>query len=107
MTVKLSKEKITEIIESTDDMSEALLKLYQEAIQVEWEKIESIKPWGVQVNQTTGEFILSEMHRKFTGKYGDPWPVNGMMLNKGFSSGHPELEDWQVNLTNDCFTLKH
>jgi hypothetical protein len=106
MTTPLSKEKITEIVDASDDMFEALVKLYQEAVQVEWEKIESLKPWGVQVGRTTGEFILSEFHRKFT-KDGDGWPVNGLILNKGFSSDHPELKDWEVFLTNDCFTLKH
>jgi hypothetical protein len=105
MTTKLSKEKITEIVDASEDMYEALVRLYQEAIQVEWEKIESIKPWGVQVNRTTGKFIISEFHRKFT-KDNDEWPVNGLLLNKGLSFDHPELKDWEVNLTNDCFTLK-
>lgn len=103
----LTKERITEIVENSSDMYEALLNLYKEAISpVSWDDIVTINPWGIHTNQKTGEFILEEMHRKFTGSTGDPWPVNALILNKGFSASHDEVPDWRIEIADDCFTVK-
>jgi hypothetical protein len=103
----LTKERIKEIVESSDDMFMALLNLYKEAIApVEWEDVETITPWGIHTNRVTSESILEEMHKKFTGPTGDSWPVNALILNKGFSAAHDEVPDWKIEIAEDCFTVK-
>ena len=103
----LTKERIKEIVESSDDMFMALLNLYKEAIApVEWEDVETITPWGIHTNRVTSECILEEMHKKFTGPTGDSWPVNALILNKGFSAAHDEVPDWKIEIAEDCFTVK-
>jgi hypothetical protein len=83
---ELTRETINNIVENADTMFDALLNLYKEAIApIEWDDIETLNPAGVQTNRFTSEFILEEMHKKFTGEEGDPWPVNSLILNKGFS----------------------
>jgi hypothetical protein len=100
----LTKERIVKIANDSSDIYECLLNLYKEVLPVEWDKIDSLKPWGVQVNQSTSMFILAQMHRRFTTE--DAWPVNSLILNKGFSSQHEDLKDWEVRITEDAFTLK-
>jgi hypothetical protein len=103
----LTKERISEIVGSSKDAYECLLNLYKEAIYpVEWDNIETIKPWEIHLNKKTAEFILQEMHSEFTGHDGDPWIVNSLILNKGFSAAHEEVPDWKVEVTDDCFTVK-
>jgi len=102
---KLSKEKITEIIDNSDDCYIAMLNLYKEVISpVRWDNIKSLSPWEVHVNRNTGQFILDKMHEKFT-EGDNAWIVNSLVLNKGFSSNHDEIPDWKVKLTNNCYTL--
>jgi|BioPla2DNA2_1021312.scaffolds.fasta_scaffold41612_4 hypothetical protein len=106
-TKNLSEERILEIVGSSKDVYECLLNLYKEVLfPIQWEEIETMKPWGVQINRKTSEFILQEMHNEFTGHDGDPWIVNSLILNKGFSSQYDDLKDWEVRITDDCYTLK-
>jgi len=101
---KMTKERIVEIINDSKDIYEALVALYEEAMYpVKWNDVSNVKPWGVQINKVTGMFILEEMHKKFTKD--DSWPVNALMLNKGFSTDHPEIPDWKVKITKDCYQL--
>lgn len=103
----LSKERIAEIVDRSDNVHECLLKLFKEVLlPISWDDIENIRPWGIHINRTTSEFILQAMHEKFTGKDGDPWTVNGLILNKGFSGQHDDLNDWEVRIADYCYTLK-
>lgn len=103
---KLTKERITEIVDNSEDIFKALLGLYEDVISpVKWYDLENIKPTEVHINRVTSEFIVEEMHRKFS-KEGDYWPVNGLILNKGFSCNHEEVPEWKVRITKDCYTVK-
>lgn len=102
----LSEKRILEIVGNSKDVYVCLLNLYKEVLPFDWEDIENLKPWGVQINEKTAQFILQEMHNEYTGHDGDPWIVNSLFLNKGFSCQHNDLKDWEVRITDDCFTLK-
>jgi len=103
----LTKERIEEIVEKSDDMFMALLNLYKTVIDpINWDDVLTITPWGIHTNRKTSEYILEKMHEKFTGPTGDPWPVNSLILNKGFSAAHDEVPDWKVEIADDCFTVK-
>jgi len=102
---KLPKDKISNIIDNSEDCYMALLNLYKLVIDpIKWEEIESLKPWEVYINRTTGQFILDKMHEKFT-KEDNAWTVNSLILNKGFSSNHNEVPDWKVKISKNCYTL--
>lgn len=106
MTKTLKKEKIDNIIDDSEDVYMALLDLYKEVLApIQWDDIENLKPWEVQINRTTGEYILEKMHAKFTKD--DAWTVNSLILNKGFSCNHEEVKDWRVKITKECYTLKN
>ena len=103
---ELSKERISEIVGASKDPFECLLNLYQEVLPVPWDDCEAIRPWEIHMNAKTAEFILEAMHADFTGHDGNPWIVNGLMLNKGFSAAHEEVGDWKVRVTDNAYTLK-
>lgn len=102
---ELSKERITEIVSSSSDAYECLLNLYNEVLPVSWKDVKSIFPWKIQTNRKTAEFILEAMHSDFTGHDGDPWIVNSLILNKGFSASHEEVDDWKVRVEDDAYIL--
>ena len=102
---KLSRERITDIIDNSEDCYMALLNLYKEVISpIKWDDISSLSPWEVYINRTTGQFILEKMHEKFT-EGDNAWTVNSLILNKGFSSNHDEVPDWKVKISKNCYTL--
>jgi hypothetical protein len=96
---KLTQERILKVIELAGTISECLRDLYKEILPVKWDDIKIIRVWP-QVNRKTGVFILDEMHKKW-----DPITCNMLWLNKGFSSSHDELKDWEVAIPDDCYEL--
>jgi len=104
----LSQETIKSIVTNAEAAPIALLNLFKEVLKpIDWDTIERIQPWKIQINEKTGLCILHEMHRKFSTEIGrDPWEVNSLILNKGFSSHHSDVADWEVRIMDDCITLK-
>jgi len=107
-TKSLSRETIRSIVTDAESAPEALLNLYKEVLKpIDWDTIENILPWKIQINGTTGLCILNDMHSKFSKELGkDPWEVTSLILNKGFSSQHSDVNDWEVRIMDDCITLK-
>ena len=98
-TVKLERSKIREIVAQSGCISECIVNLYTEVINTPWDDIESFNDWP-KCNNTTWCFILDEMKKKW-----DPVSSGLMWMNKGFSSFHGELNDFEVFVPKDCVVL--
>ena len=96
---KLPKERIIEIVKNAGSISECIRDLYIEVIDDKWEDILKFHAFP-GVNQFTAIFILEEMQKRW-----DPITVNMLWLNKGFSSNHTVLRDFQVDVPEDCYEL--
>jgi hypothetical protein len=98
---KLSKERITEIVNNSENAMYALIDLYKEVMApVKWEEVISIEPSKFHTNRTTSAWIIEELQRKTPeNKEG----IALLILNKGFSGGHDELKDWEVEVEKDAF----
>ena len=95
----LKPERIDEIISESQSISGAIVNLYKEVIDVKWEDILTWNKWP-HVNYNTALFILDAMAKKW-----DKLTVNMLWLNKGFSSFHDELNDWEVVIPDDAYEL--
>jgi hypothetical protein len=96
---KLPREQITDIIQKAGTVSECIRDLYIAVIDHKWEDILKFHSFP-GVNEFTALFILDEMQKKW-----DPLTVNMLWLNKGFSSNHTVLKDFQVDIPDDCYEL--
>jgi hypothetical protein len=97
--VKLPLSKIAEIVSESDTISDCLTRLYLEVIPDKFEDIIKFNSFP-QVNEKTAITIMQEMHKKW-----DRASVNMLWMNKGFSSSHEDLKDFQVRLPGNLYTL--
>lgn len=100
-TKKLNQQVFINVIKDSKDYATAVLNLYCLVIDDAWEDIESFNSYP-QCNKTTASFILNLLTTKFPD---DAVAINMLWLQKGFSSFHEDLGDFQVRLPNNCYTL--
>ena len=97
MKIKLTSQKIDQIVEQSGDLAECLVNLYKTALP-NWDNIKIVKHYPI-VSEATAWYILDQMSKK----YGDGWAVKGLWLNKGFS--HDEVPDWTIIIPKNCYEL--
>ena len=84
---------IDKICAETPDVFQAFLNLYKYAVPA-FDQVKQIKGFPL-ISEKTAEYCLNKLHEKTT----DPWEVNSLWLNKGFSSDH-EMPDWKISIKN-------
>lgn len=99
-TYVLLKSRIRELADESNSASEFLMKLYCEVIPDKWEDIERFNDWP-KCNVNTSLFIMEEMHKKW-----DPVMSNMLWMNKEFSTLDQKLNDFQVSIPDNCYTLR-
>ena len=97
---KLTKLRIRELRNISESVSEFLVNLYSEVIPDKWDDIEYFNSYP-QCNKNTALIIMEEMHKKW-----DPIQSNMLWLNKGFSSSHDTLSDYDIRIPDNCYVLK-
>lgn len=99
LRISITKEQIIKCAEDSKYMGDYIVNLHKLVIPDPFEKIVSFNTWP-QINAGTSSFILEQAYKKW-----DVYTVNCMWLNKGFSSFHNELKDWEVVIPNNCYEL--
>ena len=97
--IKLSERIIIKLLEKSETEIDFLLNLYKEVIQCEWKDVKSLNGFPM-CNRKTVDMIFDLVRDKY-----DTWNLNLLWLNKGFSGGHDEYDDWTIVLPKDLITL--
>jgi len=91
--IPFSKTIINNICDKSPDVVTAFLNLYKFAIPA-FDQVKQIKGFPL-ISEKTAEYCLDKLHEKTN----DPWEVNSLWLNKGFSSEHG-ISDWEISTEN-------
>jgi len=88
--ISFSKTVIDDICKKSSTVGDAFIAFYKVAIP-EFDKVKQINGFPV-VSETTAMYCIDKLYEKTN----DVWEVNGLWLNKGFSSDK-SVPDWKIS----------